>query len=283
MKQGNLVDRSLTDFESKASNPAGQKVDALINLLQDEDRHVSMVAMEQLLARTDDVDELIAEYQEAPDPVLRSRIHQLGNIRQLRRARSTFIEGAKKSKITLWEGLLQINYQFNPRMDFSEIDSEISELVASAPKKLTTYGLTEFMQDENFTFPDGDILDSDLYLIEEVIYQRLGAPILLSVIAKEIGQRLGWHSSIVVYKGRHCLIDDSGNLIRPTEGWAITRLSGNDRLHSCSKNDTWLVILCQLFIAAMLEGRPQAIHRVGHMLSSLCGGNTQNLPFPLGS
>jgi len=263
----------------KTKNPT---LEALVNLLEDEDTHISTLAMEQLL-RHQDAETLVAELQEASSPVLRTRIHQLGNILNIRRARTQFIARVEGSGISLWEGLQQINYQYNPRMNQAAVDTMMGELQERLPEELNTAKLTAFMRGENFSYTGEDILGADLYLVEDVLAQRVGAPIILSVIARQLGRHAGWNSTVVLFKGKHCLLDPRGHLIEPAENWRITRLPRHDNLHPCGNKEIWLTVLCQLYLSAMLEGRLLAIHRVGSILAKLCSGEFRNLPFPLGS
>ncbi len=257
-------------------------LDALVNLLEDEDTHIATLAMEELL-RHQDADQLVAELQEAPSPVLRTRIHQLGNVLNIRRARTNLIRQVESSDISLWQGLLQINYQYNPRMNVNAVDELLTDLVDRLPVELNTARLISYMRDENFAYTGEDVLGSDLYLVEDVLRQRVASPILLSVVAHHLGRQAGWQSRVVLFKGKHCLLDGRGHLIEPAENWRITRLPKNDHLHPCGKQEIWLTILCQLYLSAMLEGRLLAIHRVGSILTRLCGGEFGALPFPLGS
>jgi hypothetical protein len=260
------------------------EINALINLLEDEDLHVSNLAMERLLKLEDvQLEKLISEFQESPIIAVRNRIHQLTSILNIRRARTEFIANVQEGNITLWDGIKQINYLFSPQSNISQVDRIMDELREKLKSDPTTMRVAMFMRNESFTFTGEDIFGSDLYLIEDVLIQRVGAPILLSVIAQQLGEGCGWHASIVLYKGKHCLIDDKHNLIEPFEGWRISRLTRNDKLHPCSNKDIWMTILSQLFLASMLEGRLQGINRVGYILAKLCGGSIQELPFPLGS
>lgn len=259
------------------------KISALLNLLEDEDSQVSTLAMEQLLLLERDADALLKEFQEAANPRLRSRIHQLGSILKIRRSRNAFIRDAMDATLSLWAGLVHINYQYNPRLNFEAVDTMFAELVARLPAKLTTLRLCAFMRDENFQYTQEDTLGSDLFLVEDVLVQRVGSPVLLSAIAHCLGAKAGWHSSLVLYHGKNCLIDDAhGQLIEPADGWKVSRCARDERLHPCGDRDVWLTVLSQLFLAAMLEGRLQAIHRVGSILARLCGTTVGSLPYPLG-
>jgi hypothetical protein len=257
-------------------------VSALISLLEDDDKQVSTLAMEELLTMDQELDALVAELQESTSPILRSRIHQIGNILNIRRARMAFIDKVKTGQMSLWDGLLQINYQYNPRMGFASVDKAMSELTSRLPKRPNSARIAAFMRNEGFTHPVEDVLGADLYLVEDALIQRVGSPILLSVLARHLGEQCGWHSTLVLYRGKHCLVDGHYNLLEPAEGWRISPLNGLDKQHPCGDRDVWLTVLSQLFLAALMEGSLQAIHRMGNILALLSGGEFDLLPFPLG-
>ncbi len=79
------------------------------------------------------------------------------------------------------------------------------------------------------------------------------------------------------------MLDGKNFLIEPAEDWRVTQLTNTEKVHPCDKNETWLIILCQLYVSAILEGRLQAIHRVASLLAELSGGYIRGLPYPLGS
>ena len=255
---------------------------ALLNLLEDDDRYVSTVAMEQLLS-SDNVDELVAEFQESHSPILRNRVHQIGNILRGRQLRSEFVKNFKNAAISLWDGIVQINFHYNPKMDSRQLARMMISLEDQLPRRLSAASLAEFMRSKNFSFSGEDIIGPDLYLIEDVLLHQVGSPILLSVVARELGRKRDLETSVALYKGKHCLIDRFNNLIKPTEDWRIKHLKTVQDIRVFGKANIWLVVLSQLFVSAMLEGRLQAIHRVGSLLAELCGGRVRNFPFPLGS
>lgn len=258
-------------------------ISALVNLLEDEDRHVSTLAMERLLALDQDVDSVIAELQESDNPILRGRIHQLGSILRLRRSRQRFIDSVRDSDTSLWDGILEINYQFNPRMNRRDIAELVEDFASRLPRRLSSHNLKVYMRKEKFSVSSEDLLGPDLYLAEDVLMQRIGAPILLCAVAQHIGRTRNWDATMVLHKGRHCLLDENYYLISPAENWRVTRLTNDDKLHPCGDRDVWFTILAQLFLSAVQEGRLQAIWRVGSILAQLCDGDFHDLPFPLGS
>jgi hypothetical protein len=174
------------------------KTKALIDLLDDEDRHVSTLAMEQLLQMDTELDHLVAEYQESHNPVLRGRIHQLGSILQLRRDRASFIENVKNQSISLWDGIVQINYHFNPQLRLQDVTETMEDIIGRLPANPSTVKLAAFMRNENFSYTGEDILGPDLFLIEDVLVQRVGSPVILAALAHQLGAVAGWQSSIVI-------------------------------------------------------------------------------------
>ncbi len=260
-----------------------KKINALINLLEDEDCHVAAEAMQQLLSVDTDVDALVAEFQESKSPVLRNRIHQMGNVLKLRRNRKTFIENAVNLSIGLWYGVLEINHQYNPSMSIEFSNNVLSEIAGKLADNITLIDLAEFMRDEEFIYASEDMLGVDLYLIEDVLIQRIGAPVMLTIIAYELAQRKKINAHIVIFNGKHCLLDADNNLIEPAENWNVTRLTSDKKVHFCGKKDLWLTVLSQLFLASLLEGRLLTIYRSGFLLSKLCGGELSQLNHPLGS
>ena len=256
---------------------------ALTNLLADEDHYISTMAMEKLLSMKEEVQSVIAEYQESHDPAIRNRIHQLGSILKIRQSRSELVQNIKNSSISLWEGTLQINYHYDPKMEIGQVNHSMSSLSSHLPRKLLTAGLANFMRNENFSYAGEDIVGPDLFLIEDVLLHRVGAPILFCVIAKELARKRKLDIDIVLFRGQFCLLDKAKLLIDPTSGWKLIRLNSSQDYCLYQNFNIWLAILSQLFTSTMLEGRLQAIHRVAVLLSEICGNNIRNLPFPLGS
>jgi len=257
-------------------------IDSLISLLGDEDVLVSALAMEELLQRDDQIDGLLAEHQEADDDRLRSRIHQMGNVTRIRREREELITGIRQAQLELWDGILRINHQYNTRLNLDAVERLMVDFAGGISRPVSGNRIAQYMVGEGFATARENVLGADLYLADDVLSQRIGSPILLACIAQELGRRVGWSSTIVLYKGKHCLIDAQNNFIEPAEAWRVSKFTPDVQLHPCADKDLWLTILCQLYLAAMLEGRVQAIHRVGSILATLCDGRFHDLPFPLG-
>jgi hypothetical protein len=258
------------------------KINALLNLLEDEDNHVSALAMEQLLLMDNGADDVVREFQESPSPVLRSRIHQLDNLLTLRRRRRSFIARAKGEGLGLFEGLSLIGYQYNPRMSVEAVKRRFETICKDAPSFTSSTQLAAYFHDGGFALSAENYLASELYLLDEVLEHRYGAPVMLCCIAKCLADHCSWPVSVILYKGRHCLIDKNRNLIETWDSWRVTKLPAGEQVCHCSKSDLWLSILSQLFLASLQEGQIQAVYRVSSILAEFCGGSFDMLPFPLG-
>lgn len=258
-------------------------IQTLLELLRDDNARVASLAMEQLLKCGSDVDRALAEYQEDTDPRLRGRIHQLGAIAARRRAREHFLQAVRDETISLWDGVVEINALYDPDCDRQGVEASVDEFVAAAPaRSADAPAMASFMREIQVAFPDEDTLDIDLYLIERVIGTRFGAPALLCALAREIGERIGWQSTVVLHEGRFGLVDSAGYVMDPGAGWHLSRLRSHDRFHPCGRRDVWLGILAQILVVSLVEGNLRDLHHFGDLLAALDGQPPESLPYPLG-
>lgn len=259
------------------------RVSALLTLLQDDDVRVASLAMEQFLKLGGEAEATIAEFQEAHDPQLRQRIHQLSSILARRRRRLDFIEAVTGEHITLWDGLQQINTLYDARCSTALVRKAVEELVQRLDgQPPTTPRIAELMREQEFTVPEEDTLDVDLYLIQRVLDTRYGSAATLCALAYKIGEDLEWSFTIVLHDGRFCLIDRNNLLLDPSEGWHISKLKAKDKIHPCARRDVLLGILTQLFLVALVAGQLRDLYHFGDLLAALNGTSVDTLPFPLG-
>ena len=260
-------------------------VAALLTLLQDDDDKVASLAMEQFLERGW-AESAIVEFQEAHDPKLRQRIHQLGTILSRRRARQEFLDAVSQERISLWEGVLAINSLYDPQCNRQKVDDELHVMVSRLGLRRATATAAKtaaLMREQEFCVPEEDTLDVDLYLIERVFETRYGSPAMLCALAHQTGIEAGWESSIVLHEGRFCLLDRHHLLVDPAAGWHVTHLGENGKFHPCSSKDVWLGILSQLFLVALVDGHLRDLYHFGDLLSALNQGTPEEaLPYPMG-
>ena len=128
------------------------------------------------------------------------------------------------------------------------------------------------------------IMDKHVAMNNDVLKHRTGSQIVLTILAQQFGINASWKGSVVLYRGKHCLLDNFGNLLDPSENWKITRFTkGETKIHHCTNKDLWLTLLCQIFLSAMLDGNLHNVHKAAYILTNLCEGDIHQMPFPLGS
>lgn len=264
------------------SNPT--KISALVSLLQDDNPRVVSLAMEQMLELGPQAQSIIAEHQETTDPVLRTRIHQLSAIFARRAARQRFLQSIREENMSAWDGVVEINALCDPDCNRRSLSREIAELASELScNSGGTPSLATFMREQNFAVPEEDLLDADLYLLGRVLETRYGAPPLLCALAQRLGRVVNWHSTVVLYEGRFCLIDAHGMLLDPSPGWRVSRLSPDRKIHPCGRKDLWLSILSQVLLVALVEGNLRDLYHISELLTALDNIDMERLPFPLGA
>jgi len=263
-------------------NP-NKRIMALLTLLQDDDPRIASLAMEQFLSLGPLAEQAIAEHQESQDPQLRCRMHQLSTILSRRRARVGFIASMSADDTSLWDGLLQLNELYDPRRHRQSMTAELTKVFGDLHAQPgTTPRLAVLMRDNEFTVPDEDILDVDLYLVARVLQTRYGSPALLCALAQHVAAQLNWSLTIVLQLGRFKLIDRNNLLLDPTEGWRISRLKAEDGVHPCSRRDVLFCVLSHLFLASLVDGQLRDLYHFGDLLTALNGTDLRDLPKPLG-
>ncbi len=259
-----------------------KRVTALLTLLQDDDVKIASLAMEQLLDLGHETDEAIAEHQESQDPQLRQRIHQLSSILLRRRRREEFLRALGEGSLTLWRGLVAINVLSDPSVNVDFIDRETEALAkAIAGGEPSAAQVAKLMKDRELRVPSEEILDMDLYLLDRVLEEGYGSAALLCAIAQQAAGE-NWPATIVMRNGRFCLLDGEHTLVEPTEGWRLTKLSADERVHPCSIKDSLLAVLTQLFLVSLVDGSLRELYHFGSLLAALNRTGLDALPYPLG-
>jgi hypothetical protein len=261
---------------------------AILTLLQDDDDCVASLVMEHLLSAGEpELLDTVAEYQEAPNPLLRHRIHQLSSILSRRQVQAGMIREIKNNALGSWETACQLNRLYGGRhYSQSAVDEEVARLLDSCKEAgiRTAGGLAGFLRDQRFSVADkNDMFDIRLHMIQEVLLDRLGSEILLCVLMQHLGSKIGWNSAVVVYHGTFCLIDSQRQLVEPLERWRLVKLDEKEAVHACSRRDVFLAMLSQLFMAATVEGSLRDLYQFGSQLSLLREAAWDDLPYPLGS
>jgi hypothetical protein len=259
------------------------EVKALINLLQDEDPQIAVIAMEKLLSNPNFVNNELRSLQESADPCLRSRIHQMESIIARQKQLDGFLSRVKDNYIELWDDLIFLNKIIDRELTTGTITEVFQELINKSPdKELTTLEIAAFMHEQNFSAPNEDILDPNLFLVYEVIASDLGNPLLLCIITQQVARNHNKKLTIVLHKGRHCLVDESNSFIDPQNSWSVTKLKLNAKVYPCTNRDILLTVISQLYLSALIEGQLRIISFLSRMMAALSNTEIEDFPYPVG-
>ena len=259
------------------------EIEALINLLQDDDPQIAIVAMEKLLSNPVFVQNQLKELQESSNPCLRSRVHQMESIITRKNQLDEFLTRIKDNKIELWEDLIFLNKVIDKSLTTDSITKTFKELQDKIPRKqMTTLEIAAFMREQSFSCPSEDILDPGLFLIYEVLFTSLGNPLLLCIIARQLAMKHHKRLTIVLHKGRHCLVSDESSFIDPQNGWSVTKLKQNAKVYPCTNRDILLTVISQLYLSALIEGQLRIIAFLSKMMGALSDYEVSEFPYPVG-
>jgi len=259
------------------------EIEALINLLQDEDPQIAIIAMEKLLSNQMFVKNQLKELQESPDPCIRTRVHQMESIITRKNQLEAFTERVKDNKIELWEDLIFLNKIIDKSLKTETITKSFQVLDEKIPRKqMTTLEIAAFMREQSFSCPNEDILDPGLFLIYEVLECSLGNPLLLCIIARQVAMKHQKRLTIVLHKGRHCLVSDESSFIDPQNGWSVTKLKQNAKVYPCTNRDILLTVISQLYLSALIEGQLRIIAFLSKMMAALSNTTVSEFPYPVG-
>jgi hypothetical protein len=267
---------------NSARHVNNERITALLTLLQDDDVKIASLAMEQFLKLGHQADETIAEHQESQDPQLRQRIHQLSTIVLRRRMREEFVSALSDGTLSLWRGIVGITVLYDPTSNVEYVERECDALADKIAKGDSGAAhVAKVMKDREVRVPSEEILDVDLYLIDRVLEAGSGSAVVLCALAQYAAGK-HWPATLVLRNGRFCLLDADHTLVEPTEGWRITKLGEDERVHPCSIKDALLAVLTQLFLVSLVDGSLRELYHFGSLLTALNRTELSVLPYPLG-
>ena len=259
----------------------------LLSLLDDPSESVGTGALAELLRYGDAVLPLLGEYQESGNPVLRKRIHQLQSILTVRARRRNFLERLRSRRIDLAEGLIDVHllwFDNDSRPALEELFQSFLEVAANNSIK-NIEDLGRFMLRSGFNVPpSGELTDPENYCIGTILEDRIGADIMLCVIALLVGAEAGLELGLVRVMGKFAVINVAGVMISPDNDWAA------DRAGKLRSGDFWndpAAILkytsLMLFLYAVGSDSFRYIHTIGHSLTGLDDRSELDfLPYPYG-
>lgn len=258
----------------------------LFSLLDDQSDAVAYGAMAELLKYPGELDRFLCEYHEAPDPMMRKRIHQLDAIMTLRRRRKNFLHILEQPEIDLAEGLLEIHlmwYDNDSGPEFMGMMDEFADMAAD-------YGVTDifslgnFMRKNNFATPiDGETLNPDYYCAGSIMEERCGSEIMLCLLAMLASFAGNCTLRLAHVMDHFVLVDGDGSWLMPSGNWKIGKMSDAPRAEYWDDGRRILKYLAlQLFTAAVGGGSFRYIHTIAAALTGSDGTDMDSdmLPYP---
>ena len=157
-------------------------------MLDDPDENIGVNLLAQLLCRADELGDLPGFLQEAPDPVVRRRGHQLQAALTMRARRIRFHERINSPAPELPAGLIELHLLWYDR----DSQTEIADIVAGFVRDFRAAGIRTlediefFMRRKNFLPENESVIKVENYCIGTVIERRTGAASLLMALAAEL-------------------------------------------------------------------------------------------------
>ncbi|MEN9359384.1 MAG: hypothetical protein RL095_919 [Verrucomicrobiota bacterium] len=259
------------------------EIAALIMLLDDDDPQVAAAAMERLLTHDEsELESIIAPHRGSQD-LLGGRLRQVEAILSDKKRYRELLARLERNELKLWEDMLFINHLLDPEISQQAVD-EALELLGQQIEGVDVgaVDIARAMKELGYVAPQEHTLDPGLNLIMDIIGAGTASPLMLCIIAQHLGRRLGWQATVVLSKGRHCLLDNKSFFVDPGHNWSVTQLKPNVRVYPCSNRDLLLTLVSQLFLSQMSEGHLRSIYHLSRMMADLGGTKPESMPFPVG-
>lgn len=261
------------------------KLQALLTMLDDPDENIAIPVMGELLRSENELLPLLSDLQEADNPVLRKRVHELQSIITMRRRRREFLQKLQRRPLDLIDGLLDVHllwFEQDSKQSVFELLHAFME-VAGNNKIDSIEKLGSFMARSSFaTPPDGELNIPENFCIGTVLEDRIGADIILCTLALLVGMEAGLELGLVQIMGHFAVINGEGTMITPANDWVP------DKVSKLTSGDFWndpAAVLkyasLMIFLYAVGSDSFRYVHTIGNALT---GGDSDTelkfLPYP---
>ncbi|MGL4853647.1 MAG: hypothetical protein ACRC37_00120 [Lentisphaeria bacterium] len=260
--------------------------EALVKLLFDEDSHVAVGAMEQLLKNEEALHEIFQIYQDSIDSNVRKRIHQLSSVYSRRVKKQRFLSEMYDDKVPLINSLIQLTVltetklnELNLRQKYLKLRDKFHKTLDG--KAATSEKIVSFMRSNNFFMPETYAIETELLLFDLVLEYKLGSSLVLAALAYSLGIDSGWHGVIIIHEGEFSLLDLDRNIINPNYSWKVSS-SENVGFYTCKKGEVIHSLICQLFLAALQDGNVAEINLFSSLMAECTNLKISDFPYPLG-
>ena len=257
----------------------------LAGMLDDPNENVAAGVMAELLRHGDELLPVLSELQEADDPLLRKRVHELETIAALRRRRRDYLHKLEAADFDLVQALIELHLLWfdrdNPEMLLEMMQTFMGVAANNDIKDIAELG--GFMARNNFAVPPEDEeLDVENYCIGPILDDRLGSGVMLCTLALIAGIGSGLELGMVRIAGHFAVVNRQGEMVSPDNGWIV------DRVSRLEQGDFWndprsvlRYASLMLFLSAVSADNFRYVHIIAHALM----GDDDNdvcdfLPYP---
>jgi hypothetical protein len=249
---------------------------SLVTLLCDEDTTISAQAMAELLAvesetESEKLTEILSELQEAQEPVIRKKVHQMQAIQRIRRRRRNFSRRLRSKSPNLLQGLGELHAIWYDDIDTRELSKLWSDIIKEAGKSrpVTPKRLAGAMKIARFGICDENIQDADLYCLGAIIEDRIGSDVILAAITLEIGRSFGLKGAIVRIDGVFGTMYTTttktenptlnGSIIMPAKNWEIVPVPDDKKVEVWTTKQVLKYVAAMLFVNSVCSEGPRYI------------------------
>ena len=254
---------------------------SLLSLLDDEDESVALDAMAELLCRGDEVLPFLGELQDATDPLLRRRVHQLESALTVRRRRSGFSRLLSMPRPDVRRILVELHLQWFDNDPLPEIESRLDGFVADGralrPRSLDD--LSAVFRKGGIVAERETTLRPENYCVGVMLADRIGSAALWALLAKLL---LPEDSPVrVVRNVEEFALCDGSALLLPERDWRVVRAPARAELEEWSDRKVLKFAAAMLFSAAVNSDSFRYVLTIGQALSGLPDDEVLDyMPYP---
>ncbi|MDD3117835.1 MAG: hypothetical protein PHQ27_01530 [Victivallales bacterium] len=259
------------------------KIETLLQLLDDPNQQAASLIMAELLECEAELPPYLAALQEADDPLLRRRVHQLETIMNLRRRRREFAEKLRRNRLGLLDGLIEIHLQWYDNDAAESIRADWEKLLREAEKTPpeSLEKLAYFMRKAGFSSPQPNDLQADYYCLGVVLDDHTGADVLLCAMCRILAQHWGCELQIIQVMENFALIDKDMRVLTPKDGWRVHPPIRSGGYNIWDRTKVLKFAMSMLFLCAVSTDSFRYVNTIGGVLEKIYGLEGGDfLPFP---
>lgn len=264
---------------------ARSNLQSLLSLLDDPNEDIAVTVMGELLKNETELMSMLGELQESENKLLRKRVQQLETIIMLRNRRRDFLNKINSDTIDIADALVELHLLYLDR-DVPEMLRSMLDMFASIVGNNNIGNideLGEFMARNKFTLPlPEEVLGPENYCIGIILEDRVGADIMLCMLAVIAGVQSNLRVNLVRLDGKFVVSTPEGRFISPENDWMPEQIT--DQMVDLKWNCPACVLKyasLMLFLHAVSSDNFRSIYTIA---MAVCGGDddffTDFLPYP---